>query len=102
MPEDTIHKLLAILQVRDFDALDEFERKASDIMSDHGGKIVAAFESCRNEDGSGEEVHLLDFKNEEGFTNYRNDDRHQALKSLRDKAIASTEVKVVLKEKSYS
>ena len=97
-----MHKLLAILQVRDFDALDEFERKASEIMSDYDGRIVAAFETCRNEDGSGEEVHLLEFKNEESFTSYRNDDRHQAVKSLREKAISSTEVKIKLSEKSYS
>ena len=97
-----MHKLLAILQVRDFDALDEFERKASEIMSDYQGKIVAAFETVRNEDGSGEEVHLLEFQTEEDLTSYSNDARYQALKSLREIAIFSTEVKIKLQEKSYS
>ena len=97
-----MHKILAVLQVRDFEALELFERKASEIMSDHGGRIVTAFETNRNEDGSGEEVHLLEFRNEECFTNYRNDERYLALKSLREKAISNTEVKVELRDKSYS
>ena len=97
-----MHKILAILQVRDFDALDIFERKASDIMSDYNGKIVTAFETSRNEDGSGEEVHLLEFQTKEGFANYKNDERHLALKNLREKAILDTEVKVIQNQKSYT
>ncbi len=97
-----MHKLVVILQVRDFDALDEFEREASEIMSDYHGRIAAAFETVSNEDGSGEELHLLEFQDQESYANYRNDERHQALKSLREKAISRTEVKIMLSEKSYS
>lgn len=96
-----MQNILAVLHVRDFDALDIFERKASEIMSDYDGKIAIAFETSRNEDGSGEEVHVLEFQTKEGFANYKNDERHLALKSLREKAISSTEVKVQLSEKSY-
>ncbi len=97
-----MYRVLAILQVRDFVALDEFERAAAVIMSDFGGEIVCGFETLRNSDGSGEEVHLLEFADEESFSNYRNDDRHHSLRPLREKAIAATDIRIQLKAKSYS
>lgn len=95
-------KVLVILQVLDFKEFDEFERKASKIMADYEGKIVCAFETMRNEDGSGEEIHIVEFHREEDFINYKNDPRLQELSDLRGKAISNTEVKIGTYEKSYS
>lgn len=83
-----MYKLLVILQVLDFQALDEFERKVSKVMADHHGKITRAFETIRNKDGSGEEVHIVEFQREEDFNHYRNDPRLQELRSLREEAIS--------------
>lgn len=95
-------KILAILQVRDFQALDEFERKASGIMSEYGGRIAGVFETGRNADGSGEEVHVVEFPDVERYENYRRDGRHSELTTLRERAVSHTEIKVCLSEKSYS
>ena len=95
-------RILVVLQVLDFEALDEFERKASLIMADYQGEIVCAFETTRNEDGSGEEIHIVEFHQEEDFRGYTNDPRYQALRDLRDKAISHTGVKVGINGKSYS
>ena len=97
-----MYKILVILQVLDFQALNAFERKASKVMADYQGKIIWAFETIRNEDGSGEEVHIVGFPREEDFTNYRNDPRLQELRDLRAKAISGTEIKIGINEKSYS
>lgn len=96
-----MYKILAILQVRNFQALDEFERRASVIMSEHGGRIASVFETRRNADGSGEEVHVVEFPDVERYENYRLDDRHGELKALRERAVSCTEIKVCLSEKSY-
>lgn len=95
-------KLLVTLQIRDFQALEEFECNASKIMADYQGKIVFAFETIRNEDGTGEEVHIIEFPREVNFNNYRSDPRLQDLRGLREKAISSTEIKMRINEKSYS
>lgn len=93
---------MVILQVLDFKEFEEFERKASKIMTDYDGKIAFAFETMRNDDSSGEEVHIVEFQREEDFIRYKNDPRLQEFSSLRAKAISSTEVKIVTHEKSYS
>lgn len=82
--------------------LDEFERKASIIMADYQGKIVSAFETVRNTDGTGEEVHFVEFPSEEEFDKYKGDPRLQELRGLRERAILSTEIKISQNEKSYS
>lgn len=97
-----MYKILVILQVRNFQALDEFEREALNIMSDHGGRIASVFETRRSADGSGEEVHVVEFPDVGNYENYRNDGRHGGLRTLRERAISHTELKVCLNEKSYS
>jgi uncharacterized protein (DUF1330 family) len=97
-----MYKLLVTIQVADFQALNEFEKQAAEIMSDYQGKITSAFETSRNDDGSGEEIHIVEFQTENDFTNYRNDLRLKNLVGLREKAISSTEIKICSNEKSYT
>ena len=95
-------RILVILQVRDFDQFEAFEHKAAAIMSDHEGIIALAFESRRNADGSGEEIHLLEFKSRQHFLDYRQDKRHSELGDLRLKSISNTEIKEQITEKFYT
>lgn len=95
-------RFVVILQVLDFQLLDEFEREASRIMADYQGKIICAFETARNEDGSGEEIHLVEFQREDDFISYRNDPRLLALRDLRAAAISRTEMKTGRAEKLYA
>ena len=93
MSAAAMFRILVILQVRDFDQFDAFERRAADIMSDFEGRIEAAFTTRRNADSSGEEIHLLVFKSRQCFLDYRQDSRHKELGELRLKSISSTEIK---------
>jgi uncharacterized protein (DUF1330 family) len=70
-------------------------------MRDYGGRIVSAFETTRNPDGSGEEIYYLEFQGEVAFNQYRLDPRYLALDKLRQKAISGTEIKIVAKAKTY-
>ena len=71
-------------------------------MATYQGRIISAFETQRNQDGSGEEIHFLEFESEQAFNNYRNDPRLNEFSDLRDQAITSTEVKFCNHEKSYT
>ena len=93
--------ILVKLTVKNFTALEEFERQAVAIMKRHGGQLLSVFEACRNEDGSGEEVHVLAFPSDEAFAGYRVDGDLVDLKDLRDRAISHTEVMVSERLKSY-
>ena len=97
-----MYKLLVTIQVADFQALNEFEKYASAIMSDYQGKIISAFETLKNDDGSGEEIHIVEFQSEKDFTSYKNDSRLDRLADLREKAITGTEIKICINEKSYT
>jgi uncharacterized protein (DUF1330 family) len=97
-----MYKLLVTIQVADFQALNEFEKQASLIMSDYQGEIVSAFETSRNSAGSGEEVHIVEFQSESDFSHYKNDPRLLKLENLREKAISETSIKICSSEKSYS
>ena len=96
-----MYKVLVILKVANFDALKEFESKASELMSRYNGKIVKAFETVRNSNGTGEEVHLIEFQDENCFKNYRSDLWHTENKKLRDLAISETEIILNPREKTY-
>lgn len=93
--------ILVKLTVKNFNALEEFERQAVAIMNRHGGQLLSAFEACRNEDGSGKEVHVLAFPSDEAFASYRADGDLVDLKDLRDRAISHTEVLVSERLKTY-
>lgn len=96
-----MYRLLVIMEVADFLALAQFEQQAAAIMADHQGRIAQAFESVRNPDGSGEEVHLVEFADEAGFVAYRSDPRLAELQALRSKTIPKTEIRVLGQEKHY-
>ena len=95
-------QMLAIIKVADFDALERFEREAALIMRDYGGSIVSAFKTARNPGGTGEEVHCLEFPDENALGRYRKDPRYLRLDGLRQMAIAATEVRIGIREKSYA
>jgi uncharacterized protein (DUF1330 family) len=84
--------ILVTLEVKDFYSLTLFETKATEIMRSHGGHIVSAFETVRNEDNSGQEIHLLEFPNDAAFAEYRADSRLLEHAELRSKAINSINV----------
>jgi len=97
-----MYRVLVTLKVNDFNALNEFESKASGLMSKYKGRIVRAFETLRNNDGSGEEVHLIEFQTENCFKDYLNDCWHRENKELREMAISGTEIVLNPREKVYS
>lgn len=92
--------VLVTLEVKDFELLAVFEKQAVKIMRSYGGNLVRAFETTRNEDGSGQEVHLLEFPSDDAFAEYRSDSRLIEHAELRKKAIDSMVVVIsgVLKE----
>ncbi len=92
--------ILVKLKVKNFDALDAFERQAVKIMEKHSGKMMFAFETAKDTTG-GEEIHVLEFPNEEAFIAYRKDDAHKALAELRESAIISTDIIISDNLKSY-
>jgi len=92
--------VVAILEVNDAAAFEEFESQAIAILKSHGGKLVSAFEVEQSEVGV-TEVHCLEFPDAETFENYRNDSKLLALGELRAKAIHSTQIYVSSKHKKY-
>ena len=53
--------VLAILSVIDFEALKVFEETVLPIIKAVGGDVLHVLEITRNDDGTGEEVHILKF-----------------------------------------
>jgi len=94
--------ILVTLEVKDFNMLSIFEGKAAEIMRSHGGDIIRAFETFRNEDRSGQEIHLLEFPSEAAFSEYRSDSRLLEIAELREKAIVSMKVVKSDKLKNYA
>ena len=94
--------ILVKLDVKDFDAFDRFEKQASLIMGKYDGRIISAFETERHSDGSGQEIHVLEFPSEEAFGEYRKDPVLADLAYLREQAISNTSVEVSLRIKEYA
>ena len=94
--------ILVTLEVKSFKLLTAFETKAVQIMSVYGGRLISAFETVRNADDSGEEIHLLEFPSLTAFDEYRLDPQLLASAELRNEAIASTEVVISSEQKEYS
>lgn len=93
--------VLVTLTVKDFTLLAEFECQAVKVMQSHGGELIRAFESHRSDDGSGEEIHLLEFPSQAEFDAYRADSVLVEYAELRQKAIVSTAVIISDKIKEY-
>ena len=96
-----MYKLIVTLTVADFEAFESFERCAAAIMADYDGQIFQAYETVRLGDGSGQEVHIVEFPSEDQFIAYKNDSRLSELSELRRRAITNTDVKPILKSKTY-
>jgi uncharacterized protein (DUF1330 family) len=93
--------ILVTLEVKNFARLADFEAKAVQVMHAHGGCIVRAFETVRNDDESGQEIHLLEFLSVGAFNEYRADSKLLEYAELRDSAIAETTVIISDKQKEY-
>ncbi len=96
-----MYTLLVSLDISDFEAFEEFESIAVAIMADYGGVLLEALEVARRPDGSGEEIHLLGFTDEDSFNRYRQDPRLSANSALRARGIAATRIQQVLQRKTY-
>lgn len=89
------------LWVKDFAALTLFETQANAIMKEYDGTISMAFELERSGQ-QGVEIHILEFKSAEQFSNYRADKRLVGLSALREKAIEKITVQTISAEKTYT
>ena len=89
-------QVLAILSVRDSDALEQFESIAVRVMADYGGSLLRAFET-----DDAREIHVLEFPSEADFDRYRADARLADLADLRQRAIGATELIRSHKSKQY-
>ena len=61
----------------------------------------SAFETSREKDRSGTEIHILEFPSLQLFNEYRNDAHLASLCELRKKAISNTEIKISSRIKLY-
>ena len=95
-------QVLVKLVVKDFGLLAQFEKQAVAQMKEYEGRVLSAFETVHRDDGTGEEIHVLEFPSEQAFTEYRNDKVVSKLAALREQAITATEVTVSSKIKSYN
>lgn len=87
--------LLVILTSRTEAAaeLERFERKASAILSRHGGRIERAIRLVGEDlEATFREVHVVSFPDEASLASYRLDPELTALQELRGRAIVSTEI----------
>lgn len=94
--------VLVTLEVKNFTLLSEFETKAVQFMHSHSGRIVKAFETKRNADNSGQEIHLLEFPSIDAFDAYRSNPILLQYAALRNEAIESTSVIISETNKEYS
>ena len=93
--------VLVKLKVKNFSLLEEYEKQAIAIMKGYHGQLLSAFETHREPDGGGEEVHILTFPNQQAFINYQADTNLKLLADLRTQAICDTEVVLSSSIKSY-
>jgi hypothetical protein len=94
--------VMVTLSVKNFDALEAFEKEAAVIMASHGAVMIKAFESRREYDGSGEEIHIIEFPTPAAFEAYRTDERLFELSELHEQAIIDMDLKVSQTTKQYS
>ncbi|MFK7733728.1 MAG: DUF1330 domain-containing protein [Pseudomonadales bacterium] len=94
-------QILVELTVKNFDLLERYENQALVIMAKYGGRLLSSFETSRAADGTGEEIHLLQFQNEHEFTSYREDSDLIELADLREHAIQATDIRISTRLKEY-
>ena len=95
--------IIVLLESKDTDALQTFERQAFEVMKKYDGKLVTAFEPDASESSPSDiaEVHYLQFPTIEAFKKYRADPQHIELADLRKKAISNTTIFVSGRIKDY-
>lgn len=93
--------ILVTINVKNFELLADFERKAVKVMQLHGGCMVQAFETQRNKDGSGQEIHVLEFPCKASFSDYRSNPLLQEYSDLRKHAIDSIDFAISSAQKNY-
>jgi uncharacterized protein (DUF1330 family) len=86
------------LTVRSLVDFERFERAAAAIWREHGARIVT---TVRFDADPIEELHVVCFPNRAAFDAYRSDPALLALVSLRDAAIARTELQIGVAGPSY-
>lgn len=76
--------------VSDFE---DYERRAARLLARHDGKIERAVRIKKQASKTDEpfEIHVIEFPNEQSFTNYLADPERQELAARRDEIIARTE-----------
>ncbi len=96
-------QVIVLLEVKDTNAFQEFERQAVKIMKKYEGKLLAAFEPDASQSSSSNiaEIHYLQFPSIEAFKKYRADPQHIELSELRKKAISNTTAFVSGNTKDY-
>jgi len=86
--------IIVLLESKDADALQAFERQAFEVMKNYGGELVTAFVPDASESSSSSiaEIHYLQFPSIDAIKKYRADPKHRELSELRKKAISNTTV----------
>jgi len=95
--------VIAVLEVNDNEALDEFKSRAMKILNSHRGKLLSAFETdpALSSTEKHTEIHYLQFPGREEFRSYRSDPALSDLANLRSRAIKSTQIFVSGNTKEY-
>ena len=66
-------QIVVILEVKDRESFMQFETAALEVMKEHGGVLISAFEPDPVESSPSkvEEVHIIQFPSLKAFRNYR-------------------------------
>ena len=89
-------QIVVMLEGQDRESFKQFENTALEVMTEHGGKLISAFEPDPVESSPSHvaEVHVIQFPSIEALRNYRVDSRLTERSWLRNKAISNTTVYV--------
>lgn len=96
--------IVAILEIKNDEAFEDFETQAIQILRSHDGELVAAFnpDSLDTAAKSGIEVHYIQFPAIENYNSYRADPALQALSDIRSNAIHRTQLYISDHLKDYA
>ena len=92
--------VIVSLIVKNFDALNEFEKMVAPILHLTGAKMLHAIEVKRN-DNVGEEIHVIEFPNMNALETYKQKTNTDSINRLRSLAIENIDIKIELKSKYY-
>lgn len=96
-------QIIALIEVKDRTAFQEFEAKAMKIMAKYEGRLLAAFEPNADESSPSSigELHYLQFPSIEAFKKYRSDPLLTEMTELRQQAISNITIHVSGKFRYY-